>query len=123
MLCEPLWRTEGEGERAGDWAKPLLQIGQPDPAELILSAQRHVCRDEPVLHRVHTAPKFVEGIPDGPRNEEAELAANRQLGAHTQRRAPRRSSSNQLSTTTFGVDSSRSIGDTSRKRDPSGVTS
>jgi hypothetical protein len=80
VLTESHRRTEVQGERAAGVAEPLLQDVEADRAKFVLSAQRHVRRDEPTLHGIHDLPYRLKGGPTVRRGEEADLHTNRNEG-------------------------------------------
>ena len=57
--------------------KPRCTVRQDNPCELVLTAQRHMCRNEAMLHGIHDAPNGLDvdpGIgPDDRRYKEAKL--------------------------------------------------
>ncbi len=72
-----------EPERDGSvprLAEPRPKVRKAEPGQLVLSAQRHVRRDESALCRIRDAPYRLDVGPDGRRHEEGELGADRHVG-------------------------------------------
>jgi hypothetical protein len=44
--------------------EPRCTVRQDNPRELVLSAQRHICRNEAMLHGIHDAPNSLDVDPD-----------------------------------------------------------